>query len=81
MKDADDPGRVAEVLRLGLVEGVAVRAIARRLKMARKTVARILGRHRAPARRPADPRGSILDPYQAAIPNLLSDTPQILAQA
>jgi len=81
MKDADDPGRVAEVLRLGLVEGMAARAIARRLKMARKTVARILGRHRAPARRPADPRGSILDPYQAAIRKLLSDTPEILAPA
>jgi hypothetical protein len=30
--------RTAEVLRLGLVEGVGVRAIARRLRMARKTV-------------------------------------------
>jgi len=38
MKDIDHSGRVAEVLRLGLVEGVAVRAIAKRLHMARKTV-------------------------------------------
>src|ERR1019366_3439148 len=37
MKPLDSSGRVAEVLRLGLVEGVAVRAIAKRLRMARKT--------------------------------------------
>ena len=47
MKDIDS-SRVAEVLRLGLVEGVGVRAIAKRLHMARKTVRKILGRHRAP---------------------------------
>jgi hypothetical protein len=40
----DKPDRTAEVLRLGLVEGVGVRAIARRLGMARKTVRQILGR-------------------------------------
>jgi hypothetical protein len=39
--------RTAEVSRLGLVEGVGVRAIARRLRMARKTVRQILGRSAA----------------------------------
>jgi predicted DNA-binding protein (UPF0251 family) len=55
-------GRVAEVLRLGLVEGISVRQIARRLNMARKTVRKILGTQRAPAKPAFEPRGSILDP-------------------
>jgi len=38
MKPVDPSGNVAEVVRLGLVEGVSVRQIARRLSMARKTV-------------------------------------------
>ncbi len=81
MKELDHSGRVAEVLRLGLVEGVAVRAIARRLHMARKTVRQILGRHRAPPTLAAPPRGSILDPYETAIRAVLDDTPEMLAPA
>jgi transposase len=81
MKPIDDSSRVAEVLRLGLVEGVAVRAIARRLNMARKTVRRILGRHHAPPRPAAEPRGSILDPYESAIRTALDDAPEMLAPA
>jgi transposase len=77
----DSSGRVAEVLRLGLVEGVSVRMIARRLGMARKTVRRILGRHRPPRDRSAKPRGSILEPYEPAIRKLLDDTPEMLAPA
>ena len=42
-----DPS-VAEVLRLGLIEGVSVRRIARELRMSRRTVQRILGRFRVP---------------------------------
>src|SRR5260370_9195976 len=74
-------GRVAEVLRLGLVEGVGVRAIAKRPHMARKTVRKILGRHHAPPRPAAEPRGSILDPYETAIRAVLDDTPEMLAPA
>ncbi len=81
MKEVDATGRVAEVLRLGLVEGVAVRAIARRLHLARKTVRKILGRHRAPPKPAAGPRGSILDPYESAIRAVLDDTPEMLAPA
>jgi transposase len=81
MKELDSSGRVAEVLRLGLVEGIAVRAIARRLHMARKTVRKILGKHRAPPKPAAEPRGSILDPYEAAIRTVLDDTPEMLAPA
>jgi transposase len=74
--------RVAEVLRLGLVEGVAVRAIAKRLHMSRKTVRKILGHHQAPAKPDrADSRGSILDPYEPQIRALLADTPEMLAPA
>jgi transposase len=81
MRVLDASGRVAEVLRLSLVEGVAVRAIAKRLHMSRKTVRKILGRHRAPPRPAAEPRGSILDPYETAIRAVLDDTPEMLAPA
>jgi transposase len=81
MKELDPSTRVAEVLRLGLVEGVAVRAIARRLHLARKTVRKILGRHHAPPKPAAGPRGSILDPYESAIRAVLDDTPEMLAPA
>ena len=81
MTELETSGRVAEVLRLGLVEGVSVRQIARRLRMARKTVRRILGRQRLPARAPAAPRGSLLDPYEKAIRAILDDTPEMLAPA
>jgi transposase len=81
MKELDPSTRVAEVLRLGLVEGIAVRAIARRLHLARKTVRKILGRHRAPPRPAAGPRDSILDPYEPAIRAVLDDTPEMLAPA
>src|ERR1700738_4717796 len=80
MKPVDPAGNVAEVLRLGLVEGVSVRQIARQLHIARKTVRKILGRHSAPAK-PTVARGSLLDPYEKAIHTLLDDTPEILAPA
>jgi transposase len=83
MKPVDRSGNVAEVLRLGLVEGVSVRQIAKRLTMSRKSVRKILGRHQAPAKPsvPSTPRGSLLDPYVKAIDALLDDTPEMLAPA
>jgi hypothetical protein len=42
-----DPS-VAEVLRLGLIEGVSVRRIARELQLSRRTVHGILGRFSVP---------------------------------
>ena len=81
MRPTDPSTRVAEVLRLALVEGVAVRAIAKRLKMSRKTVRKILGLHRAPPKPAADSRGSILDLYESAIRAVLDDAPTMLAPA
>ena len=81
MKPVDLSGNVAEVLRLGLIEGVSVRQIALKLHLARKTVRKILGRHSAPLKPTAAPRGSLLDPYEKAIGTLLDDTPEMLAPA
>ncbi len=81
MTELDAAGRVAEVLRLGLVEGIPVRQIARRLRMARKTVRKILGRERAPVKPVLEPRSSILDPYEPAIRAALDDAPELLAPA
>ena len=80
-KPRDPSGRVAEVLRLGIVDGISVRAISYRLHMSRKTVRKILGRHRAPPKPAAEARGSILDPYEPAIRAVLADAPEMLAPA
>jgi transposase len=72
--------QTAEVLRLGLVEGMGVRAIARRLGMARKTVRQILG-HSLPERKPAPARASLLDPYDKTIRATLERVPEIRAPA
>ena len=57
----------------------AIRAIARRLQLSRKTVRRLLGR--APERQPpsSEPRASLLDTYDAEIRRLLADTPEFTA--
>jgi transposase len=73
--------QTAEVLRLAYIEGLGVRAIARRLSMARKTVRRLLGRAQVrPAVRPPA-RGSILDPHIAVVRKLLDETPELTAPA
>jgi transposase len=72
--------QTAEVLRLGLVEGMGVRAIARRLGMARKTVRQILGRS-LPEQKPVAPRASLLDPYDKTIRATLDMVPEIRAPA
>ena len=80
MKPVDPSERAAEVLRLGLVEGVGVRAIARRLGLARKTVRKILGRS-VPKPAATAVRTSLLDPYDKAIRTILDDAPEMLAPA
>jgi transposase len=81
MKPPNAKDHVAEVLRLGLIEGTSVRQIAKRLSIARKTVRKILGRHSAPPPKAAAARGSLLDAYETALRAILDDVPDILAPA
>ena len=67
VKPVDPFGNVAEVRRLGLVEGLSVRRIARHLDMSRWAVRKILGRHDAP-------RGPRLDLDEGNI-HMVDDTP------
>lgn len=81
--DGDKRSRqLAEVLRLHLTEGKGVKAIARQLKMHRKTVRKLLGASRGEGRaRSPPPCSSILDPYQAEIRRALDDCADIRAPA
>jgi transposase len=74
---AEQDTRLAEVLRLSLVEGLSIRAITKRLKMSRKTVRRMLARTPPPSTR----RPSLLDAYEPEIRRLLDDTPELTAPA
>jgi transposase len=74
--------RFADVLKLAFVDGLGVRAIARRLHVGRKTVRRILDRERRKqVARPAAPRPTLLGAYDGAIRQMLSDTPELRAPA
>lgn len=75
--------RFAEVLKLAFVDDLGMRAIARRLKMSRKTVRRILDRERRKrAELPTTPpRPTLLGAYDGAIRQMLSDTPELKAPA
>jgi transposase len=75
-----EAARQSEVMRLALLEGRSVRAIARQLRLARKTVRKLLGRGRPPRTAPAA-RVSLLDPYLADVKRLLDDTPELKATA
>lgn len=82
MTKDDESKRVAEVLRLSLVEGLGIRAIARRTSTSRKRVREILGRAYSPKqRKPAEPRVSILAPYDATLRKILEDAAEIHAPA
>ena len=75
-----DEGAVrAEVMRLHYLEGMSMRAIARRLGLARRTVQRHLAKL-PPAQKPSPvPRPSLLDPYDGTIRALLKETPELKA--
>jgi transposase len=73
--------RFAEVLHLAFIDGLGVRAIAKRLSMSRKTVRRMLDRERRRDRPPPAPRPKLLDSYDAAIRTMLSQTPELKAPA
>ena len=72
--------RRAEVLRLTYAENLGVRAISRRLKIARKTVRKVLDGDRT-IKSTVAPRPRLLLPYDGAIRQVLSDTPEIRAPA
>jgi transposase len=71
--------RLAEVLRLRLLEGQSIRAISRRLHLARKTVRKLLGKRRPSPCAVPPPRGSVVDLYEPEIRRLLADTPDMKA--
>ncbi len=76
----DDASRTAEVLRLRYAEDLSIRAIGRKLNMARKTVRAVLGVSKKESRVPT-PRTSIVAGYDATIRSLVSDAPEIRAPA
>jgi transposase len=76
-KAARESMRMAEVLKLSLVEGLSVRAIARKLKMARRTVRKLLGRAAGRPNPPAAARPMLLVPYEKEIRRLLDHTPEL----
>lgn len=77
MADEKDTVR-AEVMRLHYLEGLPIRAIARRLRLARRTVKRHLGTL-APREKSVQPRTSLLEPFDARIRSLLEETPELRA--
>lgn len=68
-----------EVMRLHYLEGLSIRAIAKRLSLSRKTVRKHLGRGQPPLPAAQTPRPSLLDPYERLISGWLADTPELRA--
>jgi transposase len=78
---ASESHRMAEVLKLALVEGLPIRAISRQLKMSRKTIRRMLGRASGKRTPPIAPRARVVAPFEREILRLLADAPEIKAPA
>jgi transposase len=76
----EQAARRAEVLRLVHADGLGIRAIARQLKMARKTVRSLLAGERARTQ-PRVARAQLLAPFEGAIRELLRETPAMHAPA
>jgi transposase len=66
----------AEIRRLHRAEGMAIRAIARRLGISKNTVKRALGSHEPPRYERAA-RGSIVDAVEPQIRALLAEFPEM----
>ena len=86
-KDDAASAKIAEVLRLSLVDGLSIRAIGKKAHVSRRRIRKILGRALTPAAKAkasassAQPRTSILDPYLPTIRKLIDDTPEMRAPA
>ena len=80
-KQQEAADKTAEVLKLTYVDHLGIRGIARRLKMSRKTVSRILGLDRAFKGKIRQPRETLLGPYDTALRKLLEDVPEVSAPA
>ncbi|MBF6341050.1 IS21 family transposase [Nocardia abscessus] len=66
----------AEIRRLHRSEGMAIRAIARRLKISKNTVKKALASHEPP-RYQRRPRGSVVDEFEPAIRAVLAEFPDM----
>jgi transposase len=74
--------RRAEVLRLTYADGLGIRAISRQLKMARKTVRKLLdGDRAAKQNKPVVARAKLLGSFEGAIRQMLGETPDLRAPA
>ena len=73
--------RVAEALKLHLVDGLTVRVIAKKLGMSRNTLRRVLGRGVPKPRAAVLPRVSLLTPYEMHLKTLIDETPELTAPA
>lgn len=80
MADADT--RIAEALKLYLVDGLPMRVIAKKLGMSRNTVRRVVGRGTSKRKTaPPSPRTSLLTPYEAKVKALIAETPELTGPA
>lgn len=70
------PQLQAEVMRLHYLEGLGIRAISRRLRIARKTVRRCISTE-SKSKPERAVRHSLLMPYRSAIERWLSETPEL----
>jgi transposase len=82
LKQKDRATQMAEVLRLHLMEGKAIRAICRQTGLDRKKVREMLGSATSkPRKATGERRPSLLDPYEAELRKLLEDCADIRAPA
>lgn len=68
-------------MKLYLVDHLPVRTIAKKLKMSRNTVRKLVGRGVVKPKSPPAPRTSLLTPYLATVKALLDETPELRAPA
>jgi transposase len=78
MSTTERPGN-AEVMRLHYMEGLSIRAIARKLSISRKTVRERLGLMPPRVNKATGRRPSLLDPFESMLMEWLLQTPELKA--